>query len=192
MTEDVLARESGPVDTAILWFIRDHVPTALAGFFQLLSLSGSAVFLASVTIGLALALLLAARRFEALLVVSSTLGASLVIYLLKMLVGRARPELWDAQWYWGSSFPSGHVLGTAAFLGAAALCLGSIWPRSGAPVMPLAIVWTVLVAASRLVLGVHWPSDVLAALCLGGFIPLALSVVHDLHRCSHGAGQSAA
>ena len=192
VTEDVLARESGPVDTAILWFIRDHVPSALAGSFQLLSLSGSAAFLVSVTVLLALALLLAGRRFEALLVGTSTLGASLVIYLLKTLVGRARPELWDAQWYWGSSFPSGHVLGTAAFSAAAALCLARIWPRSSTPAMALAILWTVLVAASRLVLGVHWPSDVLAAMCLGGFIPLALSVAHDLRPGSQGAGPSAA
>ena len=33
LIEDVVAKESGPVDEAILWFIRDHVPAALNGFF---------------------------------------------------------------------------------------------------------------------------------------------------------------
>lgn len=96
------------------------------------------------------------------------------------MVGRARPALWESQWYWGSSFPSGHTLSTAAFSTAAALCVVRIWPRAGNLALALAVLWTGLVAVSRLVLGVHWPSDVLAATCLGAFIALLLSVANDL------------
>ena len=91
------------------------------------------------------------------------------------------------QWYWGSSFPSGHTLTTAAFSTAAALCVARIWPWAGTLAMALAVLWTGLVAVSRLVLGVHWPSDVLAAMCLGAFIPLLISVANDLHRRSSDA-----
>lgn len=41
--EDVLARESGVVDEAVLWFVRDHVPAALGGFFSAVTQSGSAL-----------------------------------------------------------------------------------------------------------------------------------------------------
>jgi len=180
--EDVVARESGPVDTAILWFVRDHVPTALNGFFAVLTWSGSATFLAPATIAAAAALLIARRRFEAVLVAASVITAALVVYMLKAIVGRTRPDLWETQWYWGSSFPSGHTLSIAAFSTAGALCLARIWPRSGNLAMLVAMLWTCLVAVSRLVLGVHWPSDVLAAICLGAIIPLFSSVAFDLRR----------
>ena len=127
--------------------------------------------------GAALALLACGRRFEALLVGASMIAATLVVWGLKAIVGRGRPALWEAQWYWGSSFPSGHTLSTAAFSTSAALCVARIWPRAGTLAMALAVLWTGLVAISRLVLGVHWPSDVLAAMCLGAFIPLLISVV---------------
>ncbi len=182
LIEDVVANESGPVDEAILWFIRDHVPAALNGFFTVVTFSGSARFLVPVAVVAAVALLVARRQFEALLVGATVLTATLVVWGMKAIVGRARPALWEAQWYWGSSFPSGHSLGTAAFSTAAALCVARIWPRAGNLAMGLAILWTCLVAISRLVLGVHWPSDVLAAMCLGAFIPLLISVAYDLRR----------
>ena len=43
--EDVVAKESGPVDEMVLWFIRDQVPSSLTGFFELVTLSGSRSFL---------------------------------------------------------------------------------------------------------------------------------------------------
>lgn len=177
--EDVVAQESGPVDTAILWFVREHVPAALGGFFAAVTRSGSANFLLPAS-GVAVAvLLIAKRRFEALLLGTSMLAGVLLVYVLKSLVGRTRPALWQTDWYWGSSFPSGHTLSTAAFATASALCLARVWPRAAAPAMAAALLWSGLVALSRLVLGVHWPTDVLAALCLGMFIPLAFSVLFD-------------
>ena len=180
--EDVVAQESGPVDEAILWFVRDHVPPAMTGFFAAVTLSGSAAFLMPVAAVAALALLFAGRRFEAVLVGASLITATLVVWGMKAIVGRARPALWEAQWTWGSSFPSGHALSTAALSAAAALCVARIWPRAANPAMALAVLWTGLVAVSRLVLGVHWPSDVLVAMCLGFFIPLMISVANDLRR----------
>lgn len=182
LIEDVVAKESGPVDEAILWFVRGLVPAGLDSFFAVVTLSGSARFLAPLTAAAAAGLLLARRRFEAVLVGASVITAALVVWGMKAIVGRARPALWEAQWSWGSSFPSGHTLGTAAFAAAAALCAARIWPRAGSLAMALAVLWTGLVALSRLVLGVHWPSDVLVAMCLGVFIPLMISVAHDLRR----------
>ena len=73
LIEDVVAKESGPVDESILWFIRDHAPAALNGFFAVVTFSGSARFLVPVAVVAAIALLFARRHFEAVLV-----GASLI------------------------------------------------------------------------------------------------------------------
>ncbi len=177
--EDVLAKDSGPVDTAVLWVVRDHVPAALTGFFAAVTRSGSVAFLLPATVAAVVALLVGRRRFEALLMGASMACATLLVYATKAMVGRVRPALWETQWYSGSSFPSGHTLSTAAFATAAALCLARVWPRSAHLATAAALLWTGLVGLSRLVLGVHWPTDVLAALCVGVFIPLFFSVLFD-------------
>lgn len=175
VTEDVVGLESGPVDTAVLWFVRAHVPAALSGFFGAVTRSGSAALLLPASVLVVAAWWWARRRMDAVLMATSMLLATLAIYALKAIVGRERPALWQAEAYWGSSFPSGHSLGTAAFATAAALGLARQWPRLAIPALATAAMWAGLVALSRLVLGVHWPSDVLAALCIGAFIPLALN-----------------
>jgi undecaprenyl-diphosphatase len=182
--EDVLGNESSAVDTAVLWFIHRHVPAAFGGFFDAVTVSGSAVVLGLASAFAAAALMLIKRRLEAGLIVASVVMATLFVYVIKTLSVRDRPGLWETQWYWGSSFPSGHTLATAAFSIAVALCLARIWPRSGVWAMAVALAWSALVALSRLVLGVHWPTDVLAALCLGIFIPLAISMYFDLRSSS--------
>lgn len=182
LTEDVVGGESGPIDRTILLFIHGHVPHTLSGFFEAVTLTGSLWFLFPLAAVVTIALLWARRRFEALLIAASVISSGMVIYLIKTVVGRARPALWDTEWYWGSSFPSGHTLAVAAFATAAALCMSRIRPASRNLALSLAFLWITLIALSRLVLGVHWPTDVLVAACIGAFLPLAMSVVIELRH----------
>lgn len=178
--EDVLANESGVVDRLILTFVHRHIPVSLQAFFNAVTMAGSAAAVVATAVGAAVALVIMKHRLEGLLMMASLGMASLLVYIIKTATGRARPDLWDAQWYWGSSFPSGHTLHTAAVATALALCAARLWPNSARWAMTLALSWSLLVALSRLVLGVHWPSDVLAAICLGVFIPLSISMAIDV------------
>ena len=183
LTPDATAE---PFEAALLWFVHNHVPQSLEGFFRSVTLSGSARFLVPVSVLVVIALLVARRGFEALLMAASMVTAPLVVYALKSAFERARPALWEAPLYWGSSFPSGHTLSTAAFAFAAMLCAARIWPqRRGLVVLGtgFAILWTCAVALSRLVIGVHWPTDVLASIALGVAIPVFFSKLFDLHQC---------
>jgi undecaprenyl-diphosphatase len=85
---------------------------------------------------------------------------------LKLLVDRPRPEDVPALTHvTTASFPSGHALGSAALWVTLALLLRG---RFGPAVLAaLAVVAPVLVGASRVLLGVHFPSDVVAGLLLG-------------------------
>ena len=87
----------------------------------------------------------------------------------------------------GQASPSGHTLSTIAFSISAVLCVARIWPRAGTLAIALAVLWTDLLAISRYVLGVHWPSDARAAMCLGAFIPLLISVAKYRRHPSAGA-----
>ena len=182
VSEDVLGGESGPIDKVILLFIRGHVPGRLTGFFEAITLTGSFRVLFPLVTGATIALLCARRRFEALLLATSVISAATMVYVTKVAVGRTRPALWETAWYWGSSFPSGHTLVVAAFAIAAALCISRIWPATREFALWTAILWICLVALSRLVLGVHWPTDVLVAACIGASLPLAISVALELRH----------
>jgi len=152
VSEEAIGGESGPIDQAILLFIHRHVPGGLTGFFEAVTLTGSSKVLFPLATAATIALLFARRRLEALLLAASVIGGAALVYVVKALVGRARP----------------------------ALCASRIRPAARKLALSIAILWISLVAISRLVLGVHWPTDVLAAACIGTFLPLAMSVGLEL------------
>lgn len=182
ISEDVLGGESGPVDRAILLFIHSYVPGSLEPFFKAITFTGSSKFLFPLTVIATLSLTLAKYRYEALLLAVSQTSAALLIVVIKTLVARDRPSLWDVDWYWGSSFPSGHTLGVATFATSITLCVLRIQPKTQVITIVLATIWVFLVGLSRLVLGVHWPTDVLAAACIGTFLPLAIHAFMHLQE----------
>ncbi len=180
VTEDTIGGDSGPIDGAILLWVHRLVPSALHPFFAAVTFTGSSTVLVPLTVVATLALALAKRRYEALLLFASLATSALMIYAVKTIVGRDRPALWATELYWGSSFPSGHTLVVASFATAASLCVKRIRPAMQRYAVSIALLWTLLVAMSRLVVGVHWPTDVLAAACIGAFIPLAISLALEL------------
>lgn len=90
----------------------------------------------------------------------------------KLLFGRARPDLVPHEVFVSSaSFPSGHTtLGTVLLLTLAVLASSYAPPGRGRLLIyGVAVLLAGLVGFSRVYLGVHWPSDVMAGWCLGAF-----------------------
>jgi undecaprenyl-diphosphatase len=117
-------------------------------------------------VGLVPFLVRRASRMVTVWLLAAVTAQSALVSILKSLVGRVRPC--DAlSWCvpigvaspGGGSFPSGHAAGSFAF----ATFVAVRSPRWAAP----AFVWAALVAWSRCVLGVHYPSDVLGGAMLG-------------------------
>ncbi len=95
-------------------------------------------------------------------------GMELAQLGVKDLVGRVRPTLDPAAARLGPSFPSGHSATAAAFYAAAALIVGRTLRRPTRQiVVAAAVAIAVAVAASRVLLDLHWLSDVVGGLALG-------------------------
>ncbi len=81
--------------------------------------------------------------------------------LLKLVIGRARPE--EAS----MGFPSGHATAATAFFGAVIYLAGSLRPPLRVAVRAASVVLIVLVALARVMLRAHWPVDTLGGIALG-------------------------
>jgi membrane-associated phospholipid phosphatase len=95
-------------------------------------------------------------------------GQNLIANLIKFAMDRARPAIGQLAGFSGSSFPSGHTTTAAACYAAFALLLGiGRKPTERAVLFGVAAAIAVAVGCSRILLGVHWFTDVLAGLALG-------------------------
>ena len=107
-------------------------------------------------------------RWSFLFLLTVLVGMEAITLGVKALVGRVRPTLDPAAASLGPSFPSGHSSTSAAFYAAAALIVGRHLPRRARQIVVAAsVAVAVAVAASRVLLDLHWLSDVIGGLSLG-------------------------
>lgn len=137
---------------------------------------GGTTLVTVVTIVSVLAFLFQKKRVHALVMAGVVLAAWASSQATKALYGRPRPDLVPHEAFvYSASFPSGHsTMSTAAFL-TLAMLVASLASnrRSKALAYGVAAVFAVGVGFSRVYLGVHWPTDVLAGWCLGSAWALA-------------------
>ena len=108
------------------------------------------------------------NRWVAPFLIAVILGDKLLTEAIKQLVDRARPTIEAVAATLGPSFPSGHTSTAAASWAAFALVAGRWWGRPAWPALTgIAVGIAVGVATSRVLLDVHWLTDVLAGLALG-------------------------
>ena len=131
---------------------------------------GGVTVMVLVTLVGVLAFLMHKRRWHAAILAGTVMLADLSSEGLKLLYGRPRPDLVPhGSYVYSASFPSGHsTLSAATFLTLATL-IASLEPNRGVKIMVylLAVALVLAIGFSRVYLGVHWPSDVLAGWSLG-------------------------
>ncbi len=154
------------------------------GAMKTLSTIGSAPVYIAVFAAIAGWLLWRRRRRLALFVVVTLIGSSLLNALAKLMVHRARPVLPDPVAHQsGLSFPSGHAQG--AMVAYAVLLLIFLPRLHGAwrvVAIAVAVAMVVAIGFSRIALGVHFVSDVLAGYVLGAAWVAAMVASFDLWR----------
>jgi undecaprenyl-diphosphatase len=131
---------------------------------------GSAVIITLITIIVVGYLIFQKNYFYIFVVLFATIGGTILVLLLKNFFGRERPELVPHLVYAVSfSFPSGHSMMSAVVYLTQASLISKIQKSKSLKIyiLTIAIILTVLIGLSRIYLGVHYPTDVLAGWALG-------------------------
>jgi undecaprenyl-diphosphatase len=177
LVDEVLEGESHTFDTAVLLALRNPLdpsdpigPVWLEAMLRDVTTLGGTAVVTLITLAVVGFLLVASMRGAALLVLFSVIGGTLLSSLLKFGFDRPRPDLVaHLVQVQTASFPSGHALLSAVTyltLGALlARVLGQL--RLKLYVMGVALFFTLVIGSTRVYLGVHWPTDVLAGWLVG-------------------------
>jgi undecaprenyl-diphosphatase len=177
IADEALEGDTHAFDQSVLLALREPGDTGNpvgpawleAAMADVTALGGYAV-LTLLVAGVAIYLLSIGKRATALLVVGAVVSGTVASALLKLGFDRPRPDLVahlsHAQ---SSSFPSGHAMLSAVTYLTLGVLLARVHKtrRTKIIVMTYAITLTLLIGASRVYLGVHWPTDVLAGWALG-------------------------
>lgn len=161
LAQDVYRRGGIGWDVPILRYVHRHSTPGRDAVTTFISDIGHLYGVVPMAVLIVVALLVVRRRGNALFFAVAMVGAGTLNSGAKMFFQRTRPDLWlspsPEHTY---SFPSGHSMGSMAFAAALAVLA---WPtRWRWWAIVLGGTFTLLVGFSRVYLGVHFPSDVVA------------------------------
>ncbi|MBW4591852.1 MAG: phosphatase PAP2 family protein [Brasilonema angustatum HA4187-MV1] len=168
LAEEVLEREAFAFDTTFLLWLHQFANPTLDNLMLFLTNIGNPRTVVTVAVVTVLLLWWRHYREEAKVFVLACLGAFILNTELKLFFSKPRPELWHQLISEKSfSFPSGHALGSMVLYGFIAYLLAIHYPKLSRVIYCLAIILIAAIGISRLYLGVHWPTDIIAGYGVG-------------------------
>lgn len=161
----VLGKQAIGFDTLLLQCLHGWASPGLDGFFLVLSRLGYQYGVIPVDALIVLALVLLRRWHQAIFAGAGVIGSALLAVAIKHLIQRDRPQLWESIAPEKTfSFPSAHAMGTMTL---ALILMVVAWPtRWRWPLLAGMGTFALSVGVSRVYLGVHYPSDVIAGWCV--------------------------
>lgn len=166
LADEVHELEAIVFDEALLRWFNGVAGPRLDAFFLVVTRVGYGYGVVPAAVLLPLALLWRRHWREGVFAAVAGGGSGLLNVAAKHTFQRPRPTLWESPAPESTfSFPSGHAMGSMTLM--AVLVLLTWRTRWRWPVLGAAVVFTALVGLSRLYLGVHYPSDVLAGWAAG-------------------------
>ena len=170
VAEHVRKGTTQPFDDAVMRWIGQHQYPALQSVMLEITALGTGTVVAMIVFVAGMFLWLNKHKHSAVLLIVATLGGMVLDTLLKIGFNRPRPQIFT----WGthaasSSFPSGHAMSSIIVYGTVAYLAARLQQNTASRVATMSLAGAIIVAigASRLYLGVHYPSDVLAGLIIG-------------------------
>jgi len=156
-------------DSLAIWVVRYYANPVWDQIMLLFTMAGSAAFFITTAVILVLLWVLYPRWQTGWALSLSLGGSALLNTLLKQLFARPRPAILPVISATGYSFPSGHAMVALCFYGMAAYLISHHLTSfvSRIVLFVLAGVFVMLIGISRIYLGVHYPSDVLAGYAAG-------------------------
>lgn len=165
----IFENELHVLDAAIIRVVQQFVSPGRTPIIMLVTDSGSAKFYICV-FALFCVYWLCRRKWTKLFIFTVCLGGAGVLnMILKGLFERARPDILPVVVETGFSFPSGHAMGALCFYGLTAFFIGLRLKkkRRKYALYLIAALWIACIGVSRIYLGAHYPSDILAGYAAG-------------------------
>lgn len=161
LAEDVLEKEVFSFDRPVLMFMHSHATQVLDMVMVFITRVGSSLVLVPLNILVFSLLIYRKRRRDALFWALAVVGATVLNFIAKHAFARIRPDLWTSiSPELTYSFPSGHAMNSMAVMTAlVVLAWDTRWRNL---MMAAGACFILLVGLSRIYLGVHYPSDILA------------------------------
>ena len=186
ITGEIIERQPIKIDISILNFIHSQASPVLDTVFLSFTAIGNVECILPVTLVLLTYLLYKRRRHSALILFFGVGGAAAANLVLKSLFHRERPAFWQSLiTETGYSFPSGHAMLSAALV----LCvLAIVWrTKWRIPTILIGGFVVFMIGLSRLYLGVHYPTDVIAgwsvsAIWVGIVVVVVHGVLYEYHK----------
>ena len=191
IADEVSEGETMKIDQAVLMALRtpgdptDPIgPAWLEEAARDVTALGSFTVLAILITVVVLHLFLIGRKRTGWFLTASVIGGTLLSSGLKSLFDRPRPDLTGVARVFTTSFPSGHATVSAVVYLTLGALLAEMTESRGQKILYLgsAVLLTVMVGLSRVYLGVHYPTDVLAGWSIGAGWALACAMLAHLYR----------